>query len=316
MHSNTAEDAVVILLYHGVTAAESQGIENFSGKHIAAEEFDRQMRFLAENAVPLPLRYLSDLVAAGETPPPGSVAVTFDDSFRNIHESALPILSLHGIPATFFVSTGFVGTNRRFWVDVVEHAINRAEARTLRIRLEDVEREFDVCTHGGRIEAVTEIKAVTKRMNPAQRAEILAALIEETGVDDSGDEVPNYANLNWDDIRALDEGVGYDVGGHTVNHEILAHLDDKQLEFEISGCLRDLEVQLGHSVDLFSYPEGQADHFDERVISRLKAHGVRICPTAIGGINPPGTDPFHLRRIMVGFMGESFPRHYFSAAAQ
>jgi peptidoglycan/xylan/chitin deacetylase (PgdA/CDA1 family) len=131
-------------------------------------------------------------------------------------------------------------------------------------------------------------------------------LIEATGIDDGGDDVSNYKNLDWDDVRALDEGE-YEVGGHTVNHEIMAYLNDEDLEYEIGACLTDLAENLGHSVDLFSYPEGQADHYDERVVSRLKAHGIKICPSAMAGINPPGTDPFHLRRIMVGFMGHPFP---------
>ena len=37
-----------------------------------------------------------------------SVAVTFDDTFKNIHDVALPILKKYNIPATFFVCSGLI----------------------------------------------------------------------------------------------------------------------------------------------------------------------------------------------------------------
>ena len=120
------DDQAVILLYHGVSQTTSWGIENFSGKHIDADIFEKQMEWIARNATPLSLREISDILLSGEMLPPRSVAVTFDDSYRNNCTTALPILKCHGVPATFFVNTGFVGSERRYWTDKVEHAINSA----------------------------------------------------------------------------------------------------------------------------------------------------------------------------------------------
>lgn len=81
----------------------------------------------------------------------------------------------------------------------------------------------------------------------------------------------------------------------------------RHLPSEVWGCKKDLEKHLGHGVDLFSYPEGQAEHFDQRVIRELKSAGITICPSAVHGVNGRGEDPFYLKRVMVGFMGERFP---------
>src|SRR5262249_17267544 len=43
-----------------------------------------------------------------------SVVITFDDGYRDNYLLAAPILSQSGVTATFFVSTGFVGTDREF----------------------------------------------------------------------------------------------------------------------------------------------------------------------------------------------------------
>jgi peptidoglycan/xylan/chitin deacetylase (PgdA/CDA1 family) len=45
---------------------------------------------------------------------PGSVALTFDDGFRNFFEHALPILQEFGYPATVFLVSGYIG-GRNDW---------------------------------------------------------------------------------------------------------------------------------------------------------------------------------------------------------
>ena len=306
-----AEPTAMILLYHGVTAVQSHGVENFSGKHIAETDFDAQMRFVAEHGTPLPLRELADIVASGGVLPRRPVAVTFDDAFQNVRDVALPILEKARVPATYFISTGFVGTDRRFWVDRVEYIFNSCRAPFVRARLGDEERLLPIGTDAQRIAAIVDIKSAMKRMPPTQRDRLLAKLEEATGIDSSAADADNYRNLSWDDVRALDRSDGGEIGGHTVNHEIMAYLDDKTLESEIRDSLGALADGVGHPIDLFSYPEGQAHHFDERVIARLKKHHVSVCPSAIHGTNPVGTDPFYLRRVMVGFMGQEFPYDWF-----
>jgi peptidoglycan/xylan/chitin deacetylase (PgdA/CDA1 family) len=41
----------------------------------------------------------------------GTLSITFDDGYRDNFEVAAPILRQAGLPATFFVTTGFVGSN-------------------------------------------------------------------------------------------------------------------------------------------------------------------------------------------------------------
>src|SRR5271157_5964061 len=64
--------------------------------------FRRHMEFLAESGVPVvPL----DQVLGR----PGSVAITFDDGFRNFADWALPVLDRHQLPATIFIVSQYCG---------------------------------------------------------------------------------------------------------------------------------------------------------------------------------------------------------------
>ena len=65
-------------------------------------QFQRQMEFLAASGIPvLPLDQVLTC--------PGSVAITFDDGFRNILDHAVPALERHRFPATVFVVSDYCG---------------------------------------------------------------------------------------------------------------------------------------------------------------------------------------------------------------
>lgn len=66
--------------------------------------FARQMDALLRYATPVAAG--GRWVRRGEKPP---VAVTFDDGFASVLHNALPILAERGIPATMFVTTGYLG---------------------------------------------------------------------------------------------------------------------------------------------------------------------------------------------------------------
>src|SRR5262249_13059075 len=107
------------------------------------------------------------------------------------------------------------------------------------------------------------------------------------------------AKLTWKQMRQLDEDPLFTVGGHGHTHRILEYLDDVELEDEIATSLAELTAHLGHPVEHYSYPEGLATCYSDRVIGRLRAHGIARPPPAERGLNPPGTDPSRLRRLSV-----------------
>ncbi|MFQ5465628.1 MAG: polysaccharide deacetylase family protein [Thermodesulfobacteriota bacterium] len=97
-----------ILMYHSIDG---------SGSVISTspEKFAGQMRVLARSkAVVMGLADMAGSIRDGSPLPSGSVAVTFDDGFRNFYTTALPVLKDLGLKATVFVVTGRMGGDNRW----------------------------------------------------------------------------------------------------------------------------------------------------------------------------------------------------------
>lgn len=285
-----------ILLYHGVSRASHRGIENFSQKHVSAAEFDRHMRHLRRHYVTLSLPELLDRSRDG-TVPEDCVCVTFDDGFENNWSVAFPILERYGIPATFFLATGFIGTTRTFWVDKVEYLLN--ETRRSRVEVPSLMGVWGLSSDAERRNAVQQIKALVKsgRAHPDC---VVAELEAAAGVEPRYDYL-DYRMMTWDQVREMRASGLCTFGAHTVNHSIMSHLSPSAKRTEVGLSKRALESELNAETDLFSYPEGQEEHFDEETVTVLREAGYRASPTAMFGRNQEKSCPFHLRRNMVGF---------------
>ncbi len=110
LHRVVAPRATV-LLYHRVTDSVRDNITT------GIEQFDCQMTLLRRH---FQIISLAELLAKDSVPRTDRplVCITFDDGYLDNYLNAAPILLRHEIPATFFVSTGIVGTERRFPRDI------------------------------------------------------------------------------------------------------------------------------------------------------------------------------------------------------
>jgi peptidoglycan/xylan/chitin deacetylase (PgdA/CDA1 family) len=99
----SAAPRVHVLTYHRFGAAPRDPF------CVAPQDFERQMRWLADEGRAIALADLESFLAGRGTLRDGAVLVTVDDGFRSLLVEALPILRRHGIPAVAFVPAGLVG---------------------------------------------------------------------------------------------------------------------------------------------------------------------------------------------------------------
>jgi len=295
------------LLYHGVTRIKSRGIENFSQKHLPVEAFFDQMKYISKNCQVLSMDQVVEILNNSLAFPSKSVVVTFDDSFENIYTNAAPILEDLNIPTVFYITTGYIDSEDMFWVDKIEDCINRTKVR--KIELPYCKETFLLDTNKNKVNSLIKIKDFCKIISTKIKSEIVEALIERSKINPEVKSSKNYRKLTWSQLKELGENPQFIIGGHSHTHSILSQISLQELDFEIGHCIDLLRQNLNREIKHFSYPEGQEDHYNEEVIKRLKDRGIICAPTAIPGLNPKGSDPFHLKRIMVNFMGIPFPYH-------
>jgi peptidoglycan/xylan/chitin deacetylase (PgdA/CDA1 family) len=104
--------------------------------------------------------------------------------------------------------------------------------------------------------------------------------------------------MTWEEVRGLHRR-GFEIGAHTRSHVDLGKVPPAEAVGEVLGGRLHLERQLGARVDSFAYPYGGRKHVTEANRQVVKSAGFQCCCSAFGGINPAGTDPFHLRRVPV-----------------
>jgi len=97
-----ASRRIVVLCYHSVHPTHA-----FASA--TPEQFDEQMRWLKEHCDVISLREALDRAAGDRVShSKPTVAVTFDDGYDDNFFHALPVLTRHGIEASFYVTTGFI----------------------------------------------------------------------------------------------------------------------------------------------------------------------------------------------------------------
>ncbi len=104
---------VLVLCYHAVADRWPSSLA------VTPDELERQLRLLLRRG------YRGTTFERAATAPPAArtLAVTFDDGYRSVLTRALPVLARLGLPATVFVPTNFVGSERPMSWPGIEHWI-------------------------------------------------------------------------------------------------------------------------------------------------------------------------------------------------
>ncbi|HEX8218482.1 MAG TPA: polysaccharide deacetylase family protein [Chloroflexia bacterium] len=127
---------------------------------------------------------------------------------------------------------------------------------------------------------------------------------------------PEEAICGWADLREL-TGLGISVQSHGAAHRPFSTLDPAEQRAELERSKAVLEGGLGGTVELFSYPYGDAGPDADATRKALAATGYKAACLYGGGPNPlPAPDPYRLTRIAIGpdtdlraLLGESGGKH-------
>lgn len=279
-----------ILAYHGAEPAPDP-LLNYDGFHVPVDAFRRQLEHLARYYRVVPLGDIVDAAVEGRPAPLLSVALTFDDGYRNNVEVVAPMLESFGFPATFFVATGFMdGTSSPWW-----DRLRLIVARTARPSVEWNGAIHPLVSQADRIRTVTFIETQCRGMKAVDRE---AALEKLASVSGAGRRMPGSAMMTWNDVRSLQKR-GFDVGPHTVTHISLGVEGADVVARELAESAGRLSSETGIAPQLCSYPYGGALDVPAGVEASLRDLGFVGAVTSTEGLVLPGCNVFRLPRLNV-----------------
>lgn len=274
-----------VLIFHRV---HPQTDPIFPGEMDAAR-FEAMLGWIGKwfNVLPLPQAVAG--LREGSLPA-RALAITFDDGYADNATVAAPILQRLGMPATFFVAAGYLGGGR-MWNDTVIETVRRAPGRVLDLRPLDL-GEWPIGTAEERRHTIESLLGVLKYRYPEDRDRAAAAVAESAGV-----ALPADLMMTPEQVRGLARA-GMTVGGHTVNHPILAAIPDEEARAEIVDGKTHLERITGAPVTLFAYPNGKPlRDYDGRHVAMVRQAGFDAAFSTAWGAARREADPFQLPRF-------------------
>ena len=279
--------ALLVLNYHRIGDAKATPFDSgvFS---CSAEELDQHVAYLKTQFRIVDLAEALQ-VLLGERPLQSpALLLTFDDGYLDNYQLAFPILRRHGVPATFFLPTSFIGTGKLPWWDTIAYLVKRSDREWIELDW-PVRRRFSLMG----AERERSIEAVLDLYKGPLVTELEPFLLEmerACGVTraDAGlqDTLPR-AFLSWDEAREM-QAAGMSFGSHTHTHQILSRLtvDEQREELRVSREM--LERELGGTVDTLAYPVGSRGSFNEATMQALRDTGYRCAFSFVKGVNVPG----------------------------
>lgn len=286
---NLVDPPVIVLLYHRVTSLPSDP-EMLA---VTPDNFREQMRHL-KDLFPI-VRFEEDWSEISKP----AVCVTFDDGYADNALEALPILEDAGVPATFFVSTGTIGTTEEFWWNELERIILERQNLPSSFTLENGRfgRNWQTGGFRERQDFYHCLVPLMKESDAEQRENWLMQLRRwaGTGEETSG----SHRAMTVDELRLLAGSGRVTVGAHTVSHSRLSCLSPQAQREEITASKRQLGQWLGREITTFSYPFGRRPDYSTQSIAICREAGFTKAAANFPGQAHRWTDPYQIPRQLV-----------------
>jgi peptidoglycan/xylan/chitin deacetylase (PgdA/CDA1 family) len=305
---NRLASKALILTYHHIGEAQSDPW----GLFVSPNHFRQHLQVLRRYGPVLPLQELVQALKAGKLPR-RSIALTFDDGYRDWYEKAKPSLQHFGIPTTMFLVTGMMGASL-WWDDLSNlllHEDPLPETLQLIVNGRSYSWSLGSSAHLSGTNRLSSWKATevppTERhaiyfelwqlLRPAaegERRQVLEGLRTWAGRDASND---RDRLLTAEEVVESAKSGLVEIGAHTVTHPLITALPPALRREEIQNSKTALEKVLGRPVVSFAFPYGNCD---PGAISIVREAGfTSACITKMHCVRTD-TDCYELSRIQVG----------------
>jgi peptidoglycan/xylan/chitin deacetylase (PgdA/CDA1 family) len=237
----------------------------------------------------LPLDHAVSRLKTGSLPA-RAACITFDDGYADNFQVAMPILQQHGLPATFFIATGFLDGGR-MWNDTVIETVRGTTSPLLDLCSLNL-GQHPVSTMTERRAAIGTLIDQIKYQPATQRINIAEQIARLARV-----QMPRDLMMTSPQVKSMRQA-GMQIGAHTVSHPILAGLTDDQAKDEIGKSRTFLERLLDERVGLFAYPNGKpGKDYLPQTVEIVRSLGFDAAVSTQWGASKQGDDPMQIKRF-------------------
>lgn len=236
---------LLIPLYHTVSDQPLSHIKNLYPLR-SIKQFESDIDWLLKYYEPISMDQLVDLVKNRRPFKKNSFILTFDDGLKEIKDQIAPILLRKGIPAIFFINSGFVDNKDLFY---------RYKASVLIERLSVLNSQ--------KLEQLKKILKIESINKEAIQSEILKINYSNKFLlDDLASEVEfsfeNYLRkekpyLSVDDLKDLQKK-GFAIGAHSIDHPEYFNLSlDDQINQTVNS-VNWVKEKINPRYNVFAFP--------------------------------------------------------------
>lgn len=245
----------LLVLYYHVVSDEPLGHIRHLYRYKGVKDFCDSLECVLKLFSPISLDDILDYSRSGKPPPSRSVFLTFDDGLREMSEIVAPILKRKGLPAAFFISSGFWENKDLFYRFKVSLLIEQHLNSSSKILQNAVKDKFK--TRGL---LYTEFKESLKGIDYHHR--------------DLLDEIAHLCDLNFSEYLArvkpyMDReqitgliNDGFAIGAHSIDHPpyTILSLDEQLRQTRESMRFLEEEFQLKHRIFAFPFSDMGVSH--------------------------------------------------------
>ena len=252
----------VILMYHRIIDQP-----HISG--LAPAEFEQQLAYIAQRYRVVPINTLLQEVAEDRVQP-YSLALTFDDGHCDFYQNAWPLLQKHQLPASLYVTTGFVDGNLWLWPDLLKYLLINSPIKQFHLpSLGDIslaEPTFLPSWH--------QLGDHCLSLGSEARSSFIKQLAQTLNTPIPSAPLSPFTAVTWAQLQEMQQQ-GLDVGSHTVSHPILSSLNHTQLQKELGDAGARIQAQLGEFPCGICYPNGRLEDINEATLTQAQQLGYR-----------------------------------------
>lgn len=305
------QSGAVILMYHQVCDKRYDPW----GLAVHPDHFDTQLDYLKKNLDVVPVEELAE--GARKFRRKATIAITFDDGFRDNYTNAAPILDWHQLPATFYVATRAMKQDHIYWWDTLQDIVFDSEIlpvrfdmmvndtpvqftfRSDRVLTDKVRNQIRAWSYSlpipnERVALYMLLWRLVRPLRYAQQNGIITAIRQ--WADYKTFSTQQSTTMSVREMQMLSQNPLFTVGAHSVHHAMLSRQNPVDQAYEVKESKVEIEKWTGKPVTGFAYPYGDYNAVTQTL---LREAGFRYAVSTEPKAVSTGDDPFALPRIPV-----------------